>query len=88
MPFLRELQQKSSVDQATFLVDAALHLKDALTRLGLRFQVRRHGNRNAIERVFREVKRRTSSFSNTFSHVKLPTAESWLQTFAVWWNQC
>ncbi|MDL0123106.1 IS6 family transposase [Halobacterium salinarum] len=86
--FLRELSEKIPVEQATFLVDAAHHLKDALTRLGFRFQVRRHGNRNAVERVFREIKRRTSSFSNTFSHVKLPTAESWLQTFAVWWNHC
>jgi putative transposase len=48
----------------------------------------RHGNRNKAERVFRKVKRRTSSFSNTFSHVDPPTAESWLQAFAVWWNRC
>ena len=86
--FLRELNKKVPVTQATILIDDAHHLKAALDRLGLRFQVRRHGNRNAVERVFREVKRRTSSFSNTFSHVKLPTAESWLETFAVWWNQC
>ncbi|MBB6645654.1 IS6 family transposase, partial [Halobellus sp. MBLA0160] len=35
-----------------------------------------------------EVKRRTSSFSNTFSHVEPTTAESWLQALAVWWNRC
>ena len=46
----------------------------------------RHGNRNSVERVFREVKRRTSSFSNTFSHADPTTAESWLQAFAVWWE--
>jgi putative transposase len=84
--FLRELKQKVPVTQATILVDDAHHLKAALSRLGFRFQIRRHGNRNAVERVFREVKRRTSSFSNTFSHVKPTTAESWLQAFAVWWN--
>jgi putative transposase len=84
--FLRELKQKVPVTQATILVDDAHHLKAALSRLGLRFQMRRHGNRNAVERVFREVKRRTSSFSNAFSHVKPTTAESWLQAFAVWWN--
>jgi len=84
--FLRELTQKVPVTQATILVDNAHHLKAALSRLGLRFQMCRHGNRNAVERVFREVKRRTSSFSNTFSHVKPTTAESWLQAFAVWWN--
>ncbi|NHX37174.1 IS6 family transposase, partial [Halolamina sp. R1-12] len=35
---------------------------------------------------FREVKRRTSSFSNSFSNVQPTTAETWLQAFAVWWN--
>ena len=86
--FLRELQEKYAVDHALFLVDAAPHLKDALTRLGLRFQTIQHGNRNAVERVFREVKRRTSSFANTFRNAALETAESWLQAFAVWYNQC
>ena len=84
--FLRELQQHVPVTQATILIDDAHHLKAALSRLGLRFQMRCHGNRNAIERVFREVKRRTSSFSNTFSHAQPTTAERWLQAFAVWWN--
>ncbi|MFA1610788.1 IS6 family transposase [Halobellus rubicundus] len=86
--FFCELRDKQQVEQATFLVDGAHHLKAALERLGLRFQMRRHRNRNAVERVFREVKRRTSSFSNTFSNVEPPTAESWLQAFAVWCNQC
>ena len=86
--FLRRLREKQQVDDVTFLVDDAAHLKAALDRLGFRFQVCRHGNRNSIERIFREVKRRTSSFSNTFSNATLPTAESWLQAFAVWWNQC
>ena len=84
--FLRELQQIVPVTQATILVDDAHHLKAALSRLGLQFQMRRHGNRNAVERVFREVKRRTSSFSNTFSHAQPTTVERWLQAFAVWWN--
>ena len=35
--FLRELQQRVSVTQATILVDNAHHLKAALSRLGLRF---------------------------------------------------
>ena len=73
--FFRELQQHVQVTQATILVDDAHHLKAALSRLGLRFQMRHHGNRNAVERVFREVKRRTSSFSNTFSHAQPTTAE-------------
>jgi len=86
--FFRELREKQQVEQATFLVDGAHHLQTALTRLGLRFQYVRHGNRNRVERVFREVKRRTSSFSNAFRNAELETAESWLQAFAVWHNSC
>ena len=80
--FLRELRQKHDVENAVFLVDGANHLQAALHRAGLRFQTERHGNRNSVERVFREVKRRTSSFSNCFSHVDPETAENWLQSFA------
>ena len=84
--FLRELRQKHEVETAVFLVDGAPHLQAALQRAGLRFQTERHGNRNAVERIFREVKRRTSSFSNCFSHVEPETAENWLQSFARWHN--
>jgi putative transposase len=86
--FLRELREQQQIEQATFLVDGATHLASALDRLGLDFRYEKHGNRNSVERVFREVKRRTSSFSNTFGNASLISAESWLQTFAVWWNQC
>jgi putative transposase len=84
--FLRELRQKHDVETAVFLVDGAQHLQTALQRDGLRFQMCRHGNWNAVERVFRELKRRTSSFSNCFSHVEPETAENWLQSFARWLN--
>ena len=84
--FLRELREKHDVETAVFLVDGAQHLQTALHRAGLRFQMDRHGNRNAVERIFRELKRRTSSFSNCFSHVEPETAESWLQAFARWHN--
>ena len=84
--FLRELRQKHDIETTVFLVDGARHLQTALQRAGLRFQIRRHGNRNAIERIFRELKRRTSSFSNCFSHANPETAENWLQTFARWHN--
>jgi putative transposase len=50
--FLRELQEKHDVSDAVFLVDYAQHLATALRRAGFRFQTVRHGNRNAIERVF------------------------------------
>jgi len=65
--FLQELREKHDVEEAMFLVDHDQHLKTALQRVGLRFQTVRHGNRNAVERVFREIKRRTFSFSNSFS---------------------
>ncbi|WP_436348116.1 IS6 family transposase [Natronorubrum sp. FCH18a] len=84
--FLQELTEKHDLDHAVFLVDGAKHLQTALRRSGLRFRYEKHGNRNAAERVFREIKRCTSSFSNCFSHAKPSTAESWLQAFAVWHN--
>ena len=84
--FLRELQKKYDLDDVMYFVDDAHHLKGAVSRLGLRFQVCRHGNRNRIERVFREVERRTSSFATTFRNALLETAEAWLQAFAVWYN--
>lgn len=84
--FLRELREKHDVDSAVFLVDGAQHLHTALTRAGLRFQTEYYGNRNAIERIFRELKRRTSPFSNCFSHVEPETAETWLQAVASWLN--
>ncbi len=61
--FLRELREKHDVEQSLFLVDGASHLQTALDRAGLRFQYERHGNRNSAERVFCEIKRRISSFS-------------------------
>jgi len=84
--FLRELQQHVPVTQATTLVNDAQHLKAASSRLGLRFQTRHHGNQNAVERVFREIKLQTSLLPNTFSYIQPTTAERWLQAFAVWWN--
>jgi putative transposase len=84
--FLRELRQKHDVESAVSLVDGAQHLQTALARAALRLQTEQNGNRNAIERLFREFKRRTSSFSNCFSHVEPRTAENWLQAFAAWLN--
>jgi len=69
-------------------VDAGGHLTAALSRTSLRFRITRHGNRNAVERVFREVKRRTSLFSNTYRNAEPTTAESWLRAFAVCWYRC
>ena len=57
--FLRELREQQQIEHVTFLVDGATHLASALARLGLDFRYERHGNRNSVERIFREVKRRT-----------------------------
>jgi putative transposase len=84
--FPRELRQKPDVETAELLVDGAINLQTAFQRAGLRFQMCRHGNRNSVERIFRELKRRTSSFSYCFSHVEPETAENWLQSFARWHN--
>ena len=85
--FLATLREKHEVDDAVFLIDGSLSLKDACSRQGLDFRVERHGGRNSVERVFREAKRRTSSFSNCFSNAKAETADEWLRRFAFAWNQ-
>jgi transposase-like protein len=76
--FLSELHRRYQLDTVEFLVDDADD--------GYRFQVIRHGNRNAIERVFWEIERRTSSFANSFDNVALKTAEEWLEALAVYHN--
>lgn len=68
--FLRELYAEQQIDGATSLVDAAPHLTAASDRLGFRIHIHRHGDRNAAERVFKEVKRHTFSFSNIFRNYK------------------
>ncbi|MFD1633795.1 IS6 family transposase [Haloplanus ruber] len=85
--YLSELREKHLVDDAIFLIDGAPWLQAACHRFRLRFQHVTHGNRNAVERAFRELKRRTHQFSNTFSHVEPSTAENWLQAFAFAWNR-
>ena len=62
--FFRELVEKHDLDNSLFLVDGHVSLHDACRYYSLRFRVAKHGNRNSVERVFREVKRRTQAFSN------------------------
>jgi putative transposase len=85
--FFAELREKHDVDDAVFLIDDAPQLHSACQRHGLDHHVTRHGDRNSVERVFREVKRRTSSFSNCFSNASRETADEWLRCFAYAWNQ-
>jgi len=84
--FLTELCEKHDVEDALFLVDDAADLPGALRRENYSYRAEQHGFRNSVERIFREVQRRTSSFSNFFSNADPLTAETWMQAYAVWWN--
>ena len=85
--FLASLREKHDVDDAVFLIDGSHSLKNACSRHILDLRVERHGDCNSAECVFREVKRRTSSFSNYFSNAQAETADEWLRKFAFTWNQ-
>jgi len=85
--FFTELREKHNVDDAVFLIDGSHSLKDACQRHGLDFRYEKHGNRNSVERVFRELKRRNISFSNRFSNARAETADDWLRSFSFAWNQ-
>jgi transposase-like protein len=84
--FLAELPRCCQFDDVPFLVDDADYFDPVLAEDGYPFQVIAHGNRNAIERIFREIERRTSSFANSFSHIVLQTSQNWLEAFAVYRN--
>jgi len=85
--FLEELLEKHDLEETLFLVDGAPWLHGALHRYGCDFRHETYGRRNAVERVFKEVKRRTYRFANHFRHASTESAESWLQTLAFVWNQ-
>ena len=85
--FLTELSEKHDVSDAVFLVDGSHSLQNACQRHGFDFRYEKHGNRNAVERIFREIKRRTISFSNCFSNAEAETADEWLRSFSFAWNQ-
>ena len=85
--FFADLCDKHGVDNATFLVDGSASLQRACRKHDLDFRYERHGNQNSVERIFREVKRRTDSFSNCFSNAEAETANEWLRSFAFAWDQ-
>ena len=85
--FFAELRDKHDVDDAIFLVDEAVPLHRACDKHDLGFRYERHRDRNSVERVFREVTRRTTSFSNCFSNAKAETADKWLRSVAFACNQ-
>ena len=85
--FFADLRDKHDIDDATVLVDGSASLQRACRKHDLDFRYERHGNRNSVELVFREIKRRTTCFSNCFSNAEAETADEWLRSFAFAWNQ-
>lgn len=63
--FLSELREKQDINGSEFLVDDSTSLQTGCERNGLDLRYEKPGNRNGAERLFREVKRRTHSFSNS-----------------------
>jgi len=54
--FMTELSEEHDVSDAVFLVDGSHSLQDACQCHGFDFRYEKHGNRNAVERVFHEIK--------------------------------
>jgi transposase-like protein len=80
--FLGELPKKHTVADAEFLVDGAPWLQAGLFELGMHFRHETFGERNPVERIFQEIKRRTEQFYNTFSRASPESAENWLQAIS------
>ena len=83
---LDDLHQQCWLRDITILVDGADYLIEVLAEDGYDYEHVPHGNRSAVERIFRKVECRTSSFANSFSNVALSTAESWPEAFAVYYD--
>jgi transposase-like protein len=81
--FLAKLHRRCQLGDPDFLVGSSSYLDSVLKEGGYRFQVISNGDRNAVERVFCKIEQRTPSFANSFSHVTLETAQSWLEALAV-----
>jgi transposase-like protein len=56
-----------------------------LFELGIHFHHETLGDRNPVERVFQEIKRRTEPFYNNFPNADPETVDSWLKALA--WGQ-
>jgi transposase-like protein len=85
--FFAELREKHAVEDAEFLIDGSASLAAGCDRYGLSYHYEKHGNRNSVERVFREIKRRAIAFSTCFSNATRQTADEWLRRYAFAWNQ-
>ena len=84
---LVELSEKHDVDDTVSLVDGSKSLQAACHCHGFDFRYEKHGNRNAVEHVFKKVKHRTTCFSNCVSNAEAETVDEWLRSFSFAWDQ-
>jgi len=82
-----ELREKHDVDDAVFLINGSYSLKAICRRHGLDLKYGRYGNRNGIERIFRDIKSIKYHFLNCFSNAEADIADNWLRFFAFARNQ-
>jgi transposase-like protein len=82
-----DIRDKHDIDDAAVLVDGSASVQRACRKHSLDFKYERHGSRNSVERVFCEIKRRATSFSNCFSNAEAETADEWPRSFSSAWNQ-
>ena len=68
--FFADLHDKYDSYVMTFLVDGSGSVKRTCRKHSLDFRCEPHGTRTSVERIFREIKRGTTNFSNCFSHAK------------------
>ena len=85
--FLQELSENHAVGDTKILVDGAPWLQAGLFELEMHFRHETFCERNPVERVIQEIKRRTNQFFNTFSNADPATAENWLQALVWAWNE-
>ena len=85
--FLAEVTEKYDVDDAVCLIDGSHSPNHACRRQSFDFRYERHGNRSSVERVLREIQRRTTSVSNCFSNAGGHSADKGFRSFAFAWNQ-
>ena len=85
--FLKETLEGFKNKPKTVLTDNAAYYPKAFRQLGLNRVIKRHGDRNKVERWFQELKRRTQNFYNSFNGDSLATLKNWLSHFQYLWNK-
>ena len=84
--FLKEVL-KYCKNKPEIVVDRGFWYLWALQRLGLKYRHETLGERNAVERFFSLLKRRTKRFFNRFpSRNSFNSAQSWLESFVGFYN--